>query len=112
MSTAKRAVAEQPHRHQRLPTRSSQRDERREQREADDEARPTSPTLSQPHDDGLLQPEHGDPHAGAHEQPRRARRSARGCGCWSGFERSSATIAMIATGTLIQKIERHVHWVR
>ena len=69
-------------------------------------------TLLQPHTLDCSKPEHDQPHrAGDHdgaavvELLRLAARS-------SGHEIQVRISAMIATGMLIQKIDRHVHWVR
>ena len=87
-------------------------DEHGEEREPGDDAAEVAGS-SQPHVARLLEAEHAEAHAGA----RSARRPGSRCGAgWrlsSGFARRYVrTRATIATGTLIQKIARHVQSMR
>ena len=70
------------------------------------------PAFAQPQVGRLLEAEHGQPHAERQPAPRPASRcvSRRRDGGMSAM--TVSTRAITATGMLIQKIARQVHWVR
>ena len=90
----------------------AQLDEREhdEQREPAHDARPRRDGVPAPLA-RLLEAEHAEPHA-AHDQHQPGQSIGAGCRSSTIFARATRKSATTATGTLIQKMARHVHSLR